>query len=110
MARDFTSPRTSTVTAANASIQVYTVTITVSPSSGTLVNRYRLFSPVTLEHLFTTDRALRRTPIDFDSDGRTDYGVYDAVQGLWQLRLSAEGDVTVILGAPGTVPIGGVWH
>jgi len=53
-------------------------------------------------------RELHRAPNDFDGDGRSDYGVYDAALGIWHLRLSRDGDVTEILGSTGTVPIGGV--
>ena len=44
---------------------------------------------------------------DFDGDGRSDYGVFDAAAGLWSLRLSTEGDVTVQLGSAGSIPITG---
>ena len=30
---------------------------------------------------------------DFDGDGRSDYGIFDSSSGLWNLRLSAGGEV-----------------
>ena len=44
---------------------------------------------------------------DFDGDGRSDYGVFDASSGLWSLRLSTDGDVAVQLGSAGSIPITG---
>ncbi len=44
---------------------------------------------------------------DFDGDGRSDYGVFDASSGLWSLRLSTGDDVTVQLGSDGSIPITG---
>ena len=47
------------------------------------------------------------TANDFDGDGRSDYGVFDAASGLWSLRLSTDGDVTVQFGSVGSVPVTG---
>ena len=44
---------------------------------------------------------------DFDGDGRSDYGVFDAARGCWNLRLSTGGDLTDQFGSAGSVPVTG---
>ncbi len=86
--------------------ETFAVTLT-APVNAVLATPYRHVYTITNDDFDFLAGLLSLQVNDFDGDGRSDYGIYDAAQGLWQLRQSTNGDLTDDLGSNGSVPVTG---